>query len=272
MIGGRGPLLDTPKDSIVAVDPRTGKVRLAGRLPQPLSDEMAVSGRSVLIFGGHARTGTTDEILELTPHVVSVIGRRPRSHGQASLRSRNVYAADSAGALTGPARFAVARIYVPNSSSNTVDEIDPGTMKVVSHFAVGELPQHVVPSYDLKTLYVTNDIGNSLTPIDPRTGRPGRPIPVDDPYNMYFTTDGRRAIVVAERLHRLDFRNPHTFALDRSVDVPCAGVDHIDFSADGSYLIASCEFSGQLVKVDVAAERVDGTLTLPDGSRGCRRT
>ena len=115
---------------------------------------------------------------------------------------------------------------------------------------------------------MTNDTGNSLTPINPRTGKPGRPIPVDDPYNMYFTTDGRHAIVVAERLHRLDFRNPHTFALRHSLDVPCAGVDHIDFSADGSYLIASCEFSGQLIKVNVAAETVVGTLTLPDGSKG----
>ena len=38
--------------------------------------------------------------------------------------------------------------------------------------------------------------------------------------------------------------------------MPCAGVDHVDFSADGSYLIASCEFSGQLVKVNVAKEKL----------------
>ena len=91
--------------------------------------------------------------------------------------------------------------------------IDQRTFKVVAHFAVGALPQHVVPAWDLKTLYVTNDLGNSLTPINPRTGKPGQTIPVDDPYNMYFTPDGRYAIVVAERLHRLDFRDAHTFKL-----------------------------------------------------------
>src|SRR5262249_42316615 len=53
-----------------------------------------------------------------------------------------------------------------------------------------------------------------------------------------------------------------------SLPVPCAGVDHMDFSADGRYLIASCEFSGQLVKVDVRRERVLGTLDLPDGPGG----
>src|SRR5207245_2865623 len=118
---------------------------------------------------------------------------------------------------------------------------------------------------DLKTLYVLNDQGNSLTVIDPRTGRPGRTIPVDDPYNMYFTPDGRYAIVVAERLHRLDFRDAHTFALHRSIVTPCTGVDHMDFSADGRYAIASCEFSGQLLKLNVARERVVAAMQLPGG-------
>src|SRR5207302_8803929 len=137
---------------------------------------------------------------------------------------------------------------------------------VVEHFAVGAVPQHVTPSYDLKTLWVLNDRGNSLTPINPRTTRPGRPVPVTDPYNMYYTPYGRYAIVVAERNSRLDFRYALTMQLHKSLPVPCRGVDHMDFAADGTYLIASCEFSSQLIKVDVAAERVFGTLALPGGS------
>jgi YVTN family beta-propeller protein len=168
--------------------------------------------------------------------------------------------------LTGAARFARPLVYVPNSESNTVDVIDPRTYRVVERFGVGALPQHVVPAWNLKTLYVTDDLGNSLTPIDPRTGRPGKPIPVTDPYNMYFTPSGRYAVVVAERLGRLDFRDPTTFRLRRSLHVPCRGVDHMDFSADGSYLLASCEFSGQLVKVDLAPIHVAGVLDLPGGS------
>lgn len=177
----------------------------------------------------------------------------------------NVYAHDFPRDLAAATRSARRLVYVPNSLGNSVDVIDQRTMRVVDHFAVGVLPQHVTPSWDLKTLYVLNDQGNSLTPIDPATGKPGPPIPVDDPYNMYFTPDGRHAIVVAERLHRLDFRDPHTFELQHSLTVPCVGVDHMDFSADGSYLIASCEFSGQLVKVDARGTRVLGTLTLPNG-------
>jgi YVTN family beta-propeller protein len=196
---------------------------------------------------------------------------RPVIHRKAKVVTRHLahrgpldlYAYDHAGMLSPAAARAPTRVYVPNSASDSVDVIDPATYKVVDHFPVGSLPQHVTPAHDLKTLYVNNDVGNTLTPIDPATGRPGKAIPVDDPYNLYFTIDGRYAIVVAERLHRLDFRNPHTFRLVRSLQVPCAGVNHMDFSPNGRYAIASCEFSGRLLKVDVRRFKVLGVRTLP---------
>jgi YVTN family beta-propeller protein len=181
------------------------------------------------------------------------------------LDSRDVYAADRPNQLSPVVRGFRPLVYVPNSLSNTVDVIDPATYKIVEHFAVGALPQHVVPAWDLKTLYVTNDDGNSLTPINPATGQPGTPIPVEDPYNMYFTPNGKYAIVVAERLERLDFRDPHTFKLVKSLPVDCLGIDHMDFSGNGRYLIASCEFSGKIIKVDVETQRVIGTQTLNGG-------
>jgi YVTN family beta-propeller protein len=178
----------------------------------------------------------------------------------------DVYAADRAGMLAPAVRRFPSRVYVPNSESNTVSVIDPATYKVIDEFPVGALPQHVTPSYDLKTLWVNNDEGNSLTPIDPATGRPGRSIPVADPYNLYFTADGRYAIVVAERLARLDFRDARTMRLHHALPVPCPGVDHLDFTADGRYLVASCEFGARLIKVDVARERVVGSLSLKQGA------
>ena len=179
----------------------------------------------------------------------------------------DIYAADRPGQLSPEVKGFRNLVYVPNSESNTVDVIDPATFKVIDHFAVGRQPQHVVPSWDLKTLYATNDLGNTLTPIDPATGKPGPTLPVTDPYNMYFTPDGRYAIVVAERLQRLDFRDAHSMALVRSVPVPCKGVDHMDFSADGRYLIASCEFAGAVLKVDVANQAVVGRLVLRNGGQ-----
>jgi DNA-binding beta-propeller fold protein YncE len=181
------------------------------------------------------------------------------------LDPRDVYAADRPGRLSPIARHFRSLVYVPNSGSATVDVIDPNTFKIVGHFATGRLPQHVTPSWDLRTLWVDNDAGNSLTPIDPATGRPGRPVTVADPYNLYFTPNGRFAIVVAERLARLDFRDPHTMALRHALSIPCHGVDHMDFSADGRFAIASCEFSGHLLKIDIAGQRLAGTLQLGAG-------
>jgi YVTN family beta-propeller protein len=183
----------------------------------------------------------------------------------------NLYAHTRPSDLSPAVAGALPRIYVPNRVSGTVSVIDPKTLKVVGRFRVGFSPQHVVPSWDMKTLYVTND-GNdyphrgSLTPIDPMSGRPGRPIKVDDPYNMYFMPDGSAAIVVAESHARLDFRDPHSFALLYSIDVPgCQGINHADFSADGSYAIFTCEFGGALAKIDLKARSVIGYLALEPG-------
>jgi YVTN family beta-propeller protein len=177
----------------------------------------------------------------------------------------DIYAADHAGNLSDTVKSFPSRVYVPNSGSDTVDVIDPATFKIVAHFPVGHQPQHVVPAWDLKRLWVLNDLGNSVTELDPATGKKGRTLPVDDPYNMYFTPDGKYAIVVAEQQQRLDFRDAQTMKLDGSIQVECKGIDHMDFTTDGRFLIASCEFASRLVKIDVAARKVLGYLPVDKG-------
>jgi len=182
----------------------------------------------------------------------------------------HLYSEIAAGKLSPAVAGALARVYVPNHTSSDVYVIDPATLKVVDRFKVGLNPQHVVPAWDLKTLWVANNAEGStrgsLTPIDPTTGKPGQPIAVDDPYNMYFSPDGHAAIVVAEALKRLDFRDPHSMALQLSLDTPeCPGINHADFSIDGRYAIFTCEFSGSLVKVDLVARKVLGYLKLSKG-------
>ncbi|HYR90874.1 MAG TPA: YncE family protein [Terriglobia bacterium] len=178
------------------------------------------------------------------------------------LDPNDIYAADRPGKLSPVVKDFPPRVYVPNTVSNTVTVIDPTTYKVVDTFAVGRLPQHITPSYDLKTLWVLNDKGNSLTELDPATGKKGKTIPVEDPYNMYYTPDGKYAIVVAEEREQLMFRDTRTMALKKALWVPCKGVDHMDFSADGTYLIASCEFGARVIKVDVESQKMVAQLDL----------
>jgi len=183
------------------------------------------------------------------------------------LDAHNLYSATGADQLSAAVRDDLPRVYVPELRSNDVVVIDPRTLKIVDRFAVGRNPQHIVPSWDLRTLWVTNNSEHrkdgSLTPIDPKTGKPGKPLEVDDPYNMYFMPDGSEAIVVAEAHERLDFRDPHTMALHSSLAVPgCKGINHADFSLDGSYAIFTCEFTGALAKIDLVHRKVVGLLTL----------
>jgi DNA-binding beta-propeller fold protein YncE len=105
-----------------------------------------------------------------------------------------------------------------------------------------------------------------VTPIDPATGKPGKNIPVDDPYNMYFTPDGSAAIIVAEARKRLDFRDPQTMAMKYSIETPhCAGINHADFSMDGRYVFFTCEYAGSLVKIDLVDKKVVGYLKFSKG-------
>jgi DNA-binding beta-propeller fold protein YncE len=192
--------------------------------------------------------------------------RTPQQQQRHRAAPTDIYAATRPNALAPAVRHDLARVYVPNSKSDTVDVISQRTGRIVDHFATGRLPQHVTPSWDLRTLWVTNDEGNSLTPINPRTGRHGPRVPVLDPYNLYFTADGRRAIVVAEAYRRLDFRQPHTMRLTHALQVPqCPGVDHMDFTADARFALASCEFAGRMIVVDLRRERAVRTIPLRTG-------
>jgi YVTN family beta-propeller protein len=183
---------------------------------------------------------------------------------------KNIYSEIRSDNLSPAVAKHLHRVYVPNRTSNDVWVIDPATLKVIDKFKVGINPQHVVPSWDLKTLWVNNNAegrpDGSVTPIDPLTGKPGKSIPVDDPYNMYFTPDGRSAIVVAEAHQRLDFRDPHTMALQYSIDTPnCRGVNHADFSIDGRFAIFTCEYAKSVAKIDLVDKKVAGYLKFSKG-------
>ena len=221
--------------------------------------------------GGGGSSQSADETTSVAPASTTTIPATTTT-----TPPTDVYAHTHAGMLAPSVRDIPSRVYVPNGHSSTVTVIDPATMQIIDTYPVGALPQHVVPSYDMQTLYVNNNEGNSLTPIDPRTGKPGAEIPVQDPYNLYFSPDGKYALVMAERDQHVDVRDPLTWALITSISVPHPGVNHADFSADGTTMIASCEFSGWVVRIDLNTLQLTGEVQVggepidvrisPDGS------
>src|SRR5262247_2692966 len=180
--------------------------------------------------------------------------------------ARNVYSETVAGKLSAATTGALSRVYVPNVKSGDLYVIDPGSFKVVDHFVLGGNPQHVIPSWDLKTLWVAGSaerkLSGILTPIDPKTGKPGTTVKVPDAYNLYFTPDGRSAIVVAEALKQLEFRDPQTMKMQYSIPTPqCVGVNHADFSVNGLYAFFTCEFSGGgLIKIDLMQRKIVASM------------
>jgi YVTN family beta-propeller protein len=173
----------------------------------------------------------------------------------------NVYANTLSGVVPCPLCDLPARVYVPNSTAGTVDVIDPATFKVIDHYAVGAIPHHIAPAWDMSALYVDNEGSSSLTVLDVHTGKPtGKTISIPFPYNLYFAPDGTKAIDVVERLQRIEFRDPHDWHLLGSVGIPWPGADHLDFSADGSYLMISTEYSGVVARVDVVNMKLAGSV------------
>jgi DNA-binding beta-propeller fold protein YncE len=176
----------------------------------------------------------------------------------------NIYADAGADMLSPAATAAKPLVYVPHAGSGDVWVLDPATFAVVGKYPAGKEIQHVVPGYDMNTLYATDDKGDHLLPFDPRTGLPGKPIPVVDPYNMYFTPDGGYAVSVAEARRELVWYDPHTWVQHDVTPVPgCAGIDHADFSPDGRTAVFTCEFAGAVAVLDVASHQVLRVIPMP---------
>jgi YVTN family beta-propeller protein len=188
----------------------------------------------------------------------------------------SVYAHDGIGDFSPAVAGVPERVYVPNTRSGTVSVIDPRTFSIVKTLVVGGEPHHVTPGWDLRTLYVDNAGNSTLDPIAPRTATLRAPMQVPDPYNLYFTPDGTKALVIEEYDRVIEFRDPGMRRVLRRVFIPWPGVDHMDFSADGRYLLVSCEYSGMVVRVDTRRMAITGTIHVggrpidvkisPDGS------
>ena len=237
---------------------------------------VAVALLGVIGLVASACSGEKDRTVQRAPSTPATTATPATAPATTDAKPDNVYQYTQANQLAPSVQDIPTRVYVPNSMSNTVSVIDPNSMTVVDQYPVKELPQHVVPSWDMQTLYVNNNNGNTLTPIDPRSGKPGADIPIDDPYNLYFSPDGTKAIVMAERNNAIDFYDPRTWTLIKKVPIPHAGVNHAEFSADGKTMVASCEFSGYLVRIDLDRMEITGELNVggkpvdvklsPDGS------
>jgi YVTN family beta-propeller protein len=263
VVGGRNAS-DAALAGASEIDPTTWHVEAEPPLGQPVADAAVAAGRRILLIGGW-NTSTSSKVLRasLRAETAPAVSNGNGASGSPKSEGRNVYAAIATKRLRPSVANDPPFVYVPNGLPGTVEVIDPKTFRIVRTIDLGyrSFPEHVTPSWDMRWLYVDVDGTNELAVIDPRTGKLARIIHgVEHPYNLYFTPDGSKAIDIAEYYDRIDFMDPHTWKLIKPLTLPCNGPDHLDFSADGSYLLIGCEFDGTVVKVALKTMTVVGTI------------
>ena len=142
-------------------------------------DKQGQSDGSTTAPGGGPTTPTTPATTTTPSKFKTIPGMPP------VIDDNNIYSEQAAGKTSATVKNHKPLVYVPNNRSDTVTVIDPTTFKIIRTVAVGLDPQHVVPSWDMTKLWVTNNAegrtDGSLTPIDPVTGEFGTAVPVDDP-------------------------------------------------------------------------------------------
>ena len=164
------------------------------------------------------------------------------------------------------------RVYSPNLITGKVDVIDPETFKVIDSLEAMPSPEHIVPSWDLQTLWVSADVsmsgGHGGVIADRPENRQDRarkstfPTPttcISRPTANPRSSSPRRcggsnsAIRIRWSCRAISAR-PH-----------CAGINHADFSPDGAYAIFTCEFNDSLAKIDLVHHKLADTLPLTPG-------
>jgi YVTN family beta-propeller protein len=258
------------------------QVAVASSLGKAPTADVIRAGELVQVVGGPGQVGGTRwwqvRVAALTgwvsegdpAHPDLLVASAPAS------RAWNVWSATTTNAVSPSVADLPARVYVPNEADNTISVIDPISLKVIATLAAGRLPEHLTPDWDMSRLYVSNYASSFLTVVDPRTETTVSPIPAPSAYNLYFSPDGSKAIVMAEDVSRIDFYDRKTWKLLKRLPIKWAGIDHADFSAGGRYLLASTEYAGHVLKVDVVTMSIVGDLAVggkpidvklsPDGS------
>ena len=205
-------------------------------------------------------TGSTQPAPSGTPAVLPAQFRNLLP-GMPPIVGQDVYGATRAGMLSSKVAHDPALLFVPDSKGSSVTIISQRTRKIVRVLHAGQLSQHVTPSYDLRRLYTDSSAANELVSISPRTARRGRRIRVPRPYNVYFTPDGKQAVVMSEQHNQIRFSDPRSFKLIAAITSPgCRGPNHADFSANGQYFLVTCEFSGAVLKLSTLSHRRLGIL------------
>jgi YVTN family beta-propeller protein len=163
----------------------------------------------------------------------------------------------------------------PGTDGRTIDVIDLADRKVVSTIDLGRPMRphcaHFSPADGL--LYVSTELADSITIIDPKTNKIVGSIPTGQPesHMLAFTHDGRRiytANVGPGTVSVLDVAARKTLAIIHVAKV----VQRISVSMDDRYAFTSDQREPRLAVIDTATNKVARWVELPGTGYGTAPT
>lgn len=141
---------------------------------------------------------------------------------------------------------------VLNSGGATVSMIDMTTRKVLRDVPTYREPSHWALTPDHKKLLIADASGNALFFLDPVTGAELGHKLVPDPYQLWFSPDGRYLAVNCLRLNHVDVYHADTLTLAKRFS-PGSMPSHLSFTPDAKIMFNSLQGSNALASFDLVS-------------------
>jgi YVTN family beta-propeller protein len=162
----------------------------------------------------------------------------------------------------------------PGSDGRTVDVIDLASRRIVATIDLGRPERPHDPKFGSDgRLYVTTELTNSVTVIDPRTNQVVDRLPTDQPesHMLLVSRDGRRAYtsnVHAGTVSAIDVASKKVKAV-----IPVAKMgQRLAFSADEKWVFTADQHEPRLIVIDAATNQVARSVALPGIAYGTAAT
>ncbi len=139
---------------------------------------------------------------------------------------------------------------VLNSAAASFSVIDVATRTVIRTTPVLREPHHWALLPDRSALLIGDTSGNAMFFLDPGTGQIIRRTAFSDPYQLWFSPDGRHLVVTALRVEHVDIYDGRTLQLAKRLRLPTMP-SHLSYSPDGSMVYVSLQDNDRLVGIDL---------------------
>ena len=159
--------------------------------------------------------------------------------GAAAFRQRPAQAAASLGVAI-----------VMNSAAASFSVIDVASRSVIRTTPVLREPHHWALLPDRSALLIGDTSGNALFFLDPSTGEIIRRVACSDPYQLWFSPDGRLLVINALGVNHVDVYDARTLQHAHRFRLPTMP-SHLSYAPDGGMVYVSLQASNELVAIDL---------------------